>query len=108
MDAFDNREKAYENKFAHDLEVDFKIKARRNYLLGLWVAEKAKLLSDDAEHFAEVFRDQLVEISELGAAFRQTIKEFEEKLIEINEDEILSIIDKFQQQAKEERNNPID
>jgi hypothetical protein len=39
MTTFDNREQAFENKFAHDEEMLFKITARRNKLLGLWAAE---------------------------------------------------------------------
>ena len=39
MNTFNDREAAYENKFAHDAETQFKIDARRNKLLGLWAAE---------------------------------------------------------------------
>jgi hypothetical protein len=39
MPSFEDREKAYENKFAHDQELEFKAVARRNKLLGVWAAE---------------------------------------------------------------------
>lgn len=35
-DSFNDREKNFENKFAHDAEVQFKVGARRNRLLGEW------------------------------------------------------------------------
>lgn len=38
MSQFDNREKAAENKFSHDKELEFKATARRNKLLGQWAA----------------------------------------------------------------------
>ena len=38
MTQFDNREKAAENKFSHDKELEFKATARRNKLLGQWAA----------------------------------------------------------------------
>lgn len=38
MTTFDDREKAFENKFIHDEEIRFKAVARRNKLLGLWAA----------------------------------------------------------------------
>ena len=38
MSSFDDRENAFENKFAHDAEMQFKAEARRNKLLGLWAA----------------------------------------------------------------------
>ena len=39
MTSMDDREKAFENKFALDQEMKFKAEARRNKLLGLWAAE---------------------------------------------------------------------
>ena len=38
MTTFDEREKAFENKFEHDMELQFKARARSNKLLGLWAA----------------------------------------------------------------------
>lgn len=38
MTTFDDREKAFENKFIHDEELKFRANARRNKLLGLWAA----------------------------------------------------------------------
>ena len=38
MTTFDDRESAFENKFAHDAEMQFRAEARRNKLLGLWAA----------------------------------------------------------------------
>jgi len=50
MSSFDDRGDAFENKYAHDAEMQFKAEARRNKLLGLWVelmAEaKAQLMSE--------------------------------------------------------------
>jgi hypothetical protein len=39
MTGINDREKAFESKFAHDAELKFKAEARRNKLLGLWAAE---------------------------------------------------------------------
>lgn len=38
MTTFDDREQAFEAKFAHDEELRFRVQARRNKLLGLWAA----------------------------------------------------------------------
>ena len=38
--SFEDRERAFESKWAHDEELRFKIVARRNKLLGLWAAEQ--------------------------------------------------------------------
>lgn len=53
MSAFEDRENAMENKFAHDEELKFKAMARRNKLLGLWAAEKLGLAEDKAEDYAK-------------------------------------------------------
>jgi hypothetical protein len=53
MTTFDEREKAFENKFAHDEELKFKALARRNKLLGLWAAEKLGRTGADADAYAK-------------------------------------------------------
>lgn len=37
--SFDDRKKSFENKFAHDAELQFKVEARRNRLLGEWAGD---------------------------------------------------------------------
>jgi hypothetical protein len=52
MSGFDDREKGFEAKFRLDEETKFRARARRNRLLGIWVAEKLGLKGDDAEAYA--------------------------------------------------------
>jgi hypothetical protein len=52
MTTFDNREKAFESKFARDEELRFKAGARRNKLLGMWAAEKLGLSGEKAAEYA--------------------------------------------------------
>lgn len=62
MSTFDDRENAFESKFAHDAEMQFKAEARRNKLLGLWAAELLGKSGDDAESYAkEVVRSDFEE-----------------------------------------------
>ena len=53
MSSFDDRGDEFENKFAHDAEVRFKVEARRNKLLGLWAAEVMGKSADAAEAYAK-------------------------------------------------------
>jgi hypothetical protein len=53
MSTFDDRENAFENKFAHDAEMQFKADARRNKLLGLWAAELMGKSGDEATEYAK-------------------------------------------------------
>ncbi|OAN70510.1 aldolase [Rhodobacteraceae bacterium EhC02] len=52
MTTFDDREHAFEAKYAHDEEMKFKAEARRNKLLGLWAAELLGKSADEAAEYA--------------------------------------------------------
>jgi len=49
MTTFDEREKDFEARYKHDQELQFKVKARRNKLLGLWAAGRMGLTGDAVE-----------------------------------------------------------
>ena len=53
MTTFNDREKAFENMFAHDQEMQFRIQARRNRLLGEWAAEKMGLTPAETDAYAK-------------------------------------------------------
>ena len=53
MSGLDDREDAFEKKFAHDAELQFKAEARRNKLLGLWAAGLMGKNADDAATYAK-------------------------------------------------------
>ena len=52
MTTFDDRENAFEAKFAHDSEMQFRAEARRNKLLGLWAADLMGRTGDAAAAYA--------------------------------------------------------
>ena len=52
MTTFDERERAFETKFARDEEMAFRIVARRNRLLGHWAAGLMQLTPEEAEAYA--------------------------------------------------------
>ncbi len=53
MTTFDDRERSFEKKFEHDQELQFKVKARRNKMLGLWAAGLLGKSGADAEAYAK-------------------------------------------------------
>jgi len=53
MTTFDEREKGFEAKFAHDQDLEFKAHARRNRLLGLWAGELMGLAKQHLEDYAK-------------------------------------------------------
>ena len=65
MTQFDDRERAFESKFAHDEEMKFRITARRNRLLGAWAARQMGLSDVEAESYAkDVVRSDFEEAGE--------------------------------------------
>ena len=53
MTTFDDRERAFESMFAHDEEMQFRILARRNRLLGIWAARLMGLSEAEADAYAK-------------------------------------------------------
>ena len=53
MSAFDDRERAFEAKFARDQDVLFRITARRNRLVGEWAAERMGLTPEETDAYAK-------------------------------------------------------
>jgi hypothetical protein len=99
MTTFDKREEAFENKFALDEEQKFKAEARRNKLLGLWVAEQLGLSGDAAKDYAKT-----VVAAEFGegrdkAVFRKVTADLSAKDISITEAEIRSKMDVLMAEA---------
>ncbi|MEK6540705.1 MAG: DUF1476 domain-containing protein [Pseudomonadota bacterium] len=54
MTDFNDRERAFENQFARDADMQFRIIARRNRLLGAWAAEKMGLTAEEADSYAKL------------------------------------------------------
>jgi len=53
MTTFDDRERAFEAKFARDEEMAFRVTARRNRLVGQWAAEKMGLTPEETDAYAK-------------------------------------------------------
>ncbi len=52
MTTFEDRERGFENKFAHDAEMQFRAVARRNRLVGLWAADLLGKTDEAANEYA--------------------------------------------------------
>ena len=56
MTTFDNREKAFENRFAHDQDLKFKAESRRNKVLAEWAGAKLGLSGAALEDYIKAVR----------------------------------------------------
>jgi len=91
---FNDREKAFENKFSMDQQSMFKIEARASKLIGLWAAEKFGLSGTDAENYAkEVIAANLDEPG-YDDVKRKLKADFETRKISFPSDEVDRIMDK--------------
>ena len=53
MNSFEDRKKSFENKFAHDEELKFKVNAKRNKYLGQWVSKVLGYNEDDQKKYIQ-------------------------------------------------------
>ena len=88
MTQFDDRERAFETKFAHDEEMKFRIAARRNKLLGQWAARQMGLTEAEAESYAkDVVRSDFEEAGEHDV-IRKVLGDLTAAGVDCNEDEV--------------------
>lgn len=97
MSTFSDREQAFENKYAHDQELQFKVDARRNKLVGLWAAGLLGKEGDAAEAYAiEVVKSDFEEAGHEDVV-RKVMGDLEGKA---SEDEIRAQMDALMVDAK--------
>ena len=101
MTTFDDREKAFEAKYALDQEQEFKAIARRNRMLGLWAAEKMGLSSESADQYAAAVVRADFEQPGDEDVFRKVAGDFKASGLSVSEGEIRSKIDELASIARE-------
>ena len=93
MTTFDDRERAFETMYARDQEMQFKIVARRNRLLGQWAAKKMGLTEAEADAYArEVIRSDFEEAGDHDVV-RKLLGDLTSAGIEIDESAILQALE---------------
>jgi hypothetical protein len=95
MTTFDERENAFEEKYAHDEELKFKAKARRGRLLGLWAAERLGKKGPAAEEYAASMVAAEVQKDSAGQIVKALRADFDSAGLNITEREIHKKMDEF-------------
>ena len=102
MGSFDDREKSFEKKVAHDEEMQFKVNAKRNKYLGEWAANKiGKTEQLKLDYIQEVIKSDFKEPGDEDV-FRKIKKDFENAKIEFKDNEIREQMKIFLDSAKKE------
>jgi hypothetical protein len=100
MTQFDDRQRAFESKFAHDEEMKFRLVARRNRLLGEWAAAKMGLSEEETSSYAkDVIRADFEEAGDEDV-IRKVLGDLTAAGIETNDSEIRETLDHKTAEAK--------
>jgi hypothetical protein len=99
MTTFDKREEGFEKKFALDEELKFKAEARRDKLLGLWVAEKLGLSGEAANDYARTVVAADFQAPGDADVVRKVMDDLAVKGIAISESELRAKMDELMAQA---------
>jgi hypothetical protein len=101
-DGFSDREKAFENKWAHDEETRFKVLARRNKLLGRWAAGEMGLKGTAVETYANAVVQAELATTGDEAVFRKIRSDLDAKKIARTDHLIRRKMEEFLAVAKKE------
>jgi len=100
MNTFDEREKSFEKKFAHDEELQFKVSARRNKYLGQWASQILGYNSDqEKEYIQSVIKADFEEAGDEDV-FRKVKADL--KNHNISDEEVRKKMDELNEKAKSE------
>ncbi len=99
MSNFEDRQKGFEGKFAHDQELEFKATARRNKLLGLWAAGLMGKSDDEADAYAkEIVKADFEEAGD-NDVFRKVRADFDAAGVEQSDHQLRRQMDDLMAEA---------
>ena len=88
MSQFDDRERAFEAKYARDEEMQFRVTARRNRLLGEWAARQMGLSEAESESYAkDVVRSDFEEAGDHDV-IRKVLGDLTAANVEMDEEQV--------------------
>lgn len=102
MTSFNDRETAFENKFKHDKELEFKVNNRRNKLLGLWAAKLMGIDGADAEAYAKNVVASDFEKPGDHDVLAKVLADFKAKNVDISEHRLRKHMDELLATAKQQ------
>ncbi len=98
MSSFDEREKSFEKKFAHDEEIQFKVSARRNKYIGEWASKILGYNPDqEKEYIQSVIKADFAEAGDEDV-FRKVKEDLKDH--NISDEDIRKKMDELNEKAK--------
>ncbi len=102
MTTFDEREKAFEEKFKHDQDLLFRIQVRRNKLLGLWVAELIGRSGEAANAYAKEVIAADFEEPGVSDVVRKVRRDIDDAGVELSDHRLQKKMDELLELAREQ------
>jgi hypothetical protein len=102
MSAFDKREQVFEGKFAHDEEIEFKVLARANKMLGLWAAQQLGKSGADADAYANALVNKDIVAHIQSGVLSQIHNDFVNAGVRQSEHQIARHLEEFHATAKKD------
>ncbi len=102
MSSLDDRKSAFENKYAHDQELIFRVEARACKLFGLWLAGEMGLSGAEAESYAKTVVTANLDEPGFDDVVRAVRPDIDKKGLEISDHLINSQLEKFMADAKQQ------
>jgi hypothetical protein len=99
MTTFDKREEAFEKKFVVDEDLKFKALARRNRLLGSWVAEKLGLSGAEAQAYVRAVIEAEFGEGRDATVIRKVVDDLAAKGASVDEQEIRARMNEWMAQS---------
>lgn len=100
MAAFDDRQKAFEQKFVHDQEIQFKVQARRNRLLGEWAGEMMHYEESQKRRYAlEIVKEDIKEPGD-DDVIDKIVGDVQEQGIELSRQQVREEMERLEVIAK--------
>ena len=100
MNNFNDRTKAFEAKFIQDADLQFKLNAKRNKLIGEWASQV--LQKENPEEYIKEVRESALEKPGDEDIIEKLMKDFASNNQELTRDELLKKINDCEKKAKEE------
>jgi hypothetical protein len=102
MATFDDREKGFEQKYKHDKELEFKINARRNKMLGLWAAKELGVPAGEQEAYAKSVVMADFEKPGDDDVVQKVLADFKLKGVEMTEPRLRKLMTELREAARQQ------
>lgn len=100
MSGLDDRKSAFENKFAHDADLQFRVEARACKLFGLWLAGEMGMNGADAETYAKTVVGANLDEAGFDDVLRAVRPDVAAKNLSYSDEQLIAKLDGFVEEAK--------